>query len=248
MGAVNMQSAIVEYHQVMTQMGMDMHTFHANWHQNNRDPRRPNSPDANFGTTLNFGNNFLQMHHEMVKAKDNDQKFFMHHSSIVSWFQSMNYNLPQEWNPLSPIPAELAFNPKDQSLRRTTNNPLFSLPKYFTLEGIVAGESPEPITGAKKLADFKNLNQLGCCIVYPHNAWHGAIGGAMLYFNTAIDDPIFYFGVHWHIDKVYDAYKNLPHVFTLDATAEERTLPTEFTNEQISQLKTWEELGLKISH
>lgn len=24
-----------------------------------------------------------------------------------------------------------------------------------------------------------NTNQLGCCLVYPHNDWHVAIGGAM---------------------------------------------------------------------
>jgi hypothetical protein len=248
MAKVNIQSAIAEYHQMMTQMGMDMHTFHANWHQNNRDPQRPAAPDANWGTNLRFGNDFLQMHHEMVKAKDNEQKFFMHHSSIVSWFQSKNYDLPNEWNPLTPIPAELAFNPADPSLRRRTNNPQFFLPKYFTVQGIGAGENAEPITGAKKLADFQNLNQLGCCIIYPHNAWHGTIGGAMNFFNTAIDDPIFYFGVHWHIDKVFDVYKNLPHFFALEATKEKRVLPTSFTTEQIEQLKTWEELGLKISN
>lgn len=26
---------------------------------------------------------------------------------------------------------------------------------------------------------------------------------------TAIADPIFYFGVHWHIDRVFDDYKSL---------------------------------------
>lgn len=26
---------------------------------------------------------------------------------------------------------------------------------------------------------------------------------------TAIADPIFYFGVHWHIDKVFDEYRQI---------------------------------------
>lgn len=98
-------------------------------------------------------------------------------------------------------------------MKRKTNDPLFTLPKYFTAQGIAQGENPEPITRAVKLAEFKNLNQLGYCIIYLHNAWHNAIGGAMLYFNTAIDFPIFYFGVHWHIDKINITYLNLQNKF-----------------------------------
>ena len=114
------------------------------------------------------------------------------------------------------------------------------------MQGIGAGEKPEPITRARKLADFKNTNQLGCCIVYPHNSWHVAIGGAMLAFDTAIDDPVFYFGVHWHIDKVFDAYKNLPVVFDVLEKAKAIDVPENFTEEEIGKLKTAEELGLKI--
>jgi hypothetical protein len=245
MGAVNIQNAIAEYHLTMAQMGMEMHTFHAEWHNANRDPLPPPAPDANWGLAFEFGNDFLQMHHEMVKATNDEPKSIMHHESCVSWFQSKNYELPGEWNPLMPIPLELQFNTIDPSLKRASNNPQFSLPKYFTKEGISIGEAAEPITGAKRLSDFININQLGCCIIYPHNSWHVAIGGAMNFLETAIDDPVFYFGVHWHIDKVFDDYKSLPRPFTVDSVIKKRELPTSFTERQLEQLKTAEELGLK---
>lgn len=245
MSPVNIQSAINEYHQMMTQMGVDMHDFHANWHQQNKDPQHPNAPNSDWGTNISFGKDFLQMHHEMVEALDTEEKFFMHHQSIVSWFNSKGYNLPLEWNPLTPIPNEFAYTPTNMSLKRKTNDPRFALPKYFTVQGIAQGEDPEPITRAVKLTDFKNLNQLGCCIIYPHNAWHNAIGGAMLYFNTAIDDPIFYFGVHWHIDKVYTTYLSLQHrLVAIEKT--KRVIPEAFTKKGLEQLKTAEELAIKI--
>jgi hypothetical protein len=244
MARVNIQAAIEEYHREMQHHGMDMHAFHQTWHTQNRDPSRPLRPDENWGMTKSFGSAFLQMHHEMVKAGDNEEKQFMQHQSIVSWFASKGYDLPAQWDPLQPIPAELAFVTDDPQLQRRTENPGFKLPNYFTVEGISAGENPEPITGSRKLADFKNSNQLGCCIVYPHNAWHNAIGGGMMRFTTAIDDPVFYFGVHWHIDEVFDQYKTLPDRFVA-FEKKKRALPANFTTEEIAQLKTAEELGIK---
>ena len=73
-----------------------------------------------------------------------------------------------------------------------------------------------------------------------------AIGGAMLAFDTAIDDPIFYFGVHWHIDKVFDAYKNLAVVFNVLEKTNEIDVPVNFTEEEMEKLKTAQELGLRI--
>lgn len=122
---------------MMTQMGMDIHEFHAKWHQQNKDPQHPNAPNSDWETNMSFGKHFLQMHHEMVEALDTEQKFFMHHDSIVSWFNSKGYSLLAEWNPLTPIPSELAFTPTKISLKRKTNDPHFALPKYFTVEGIM---------------------------------------------------------------------------------------------------------------
>lgn len=152
----------------------------------------------------------------------------MHHPSLKSWYESKRYTLPSEWEPLSSIPNVLAYDPDvnvfpplvknalvnrmggeaaaSRSLRRNTDSPNYDLPKYFTEEGVSDFESGDPFTGAKKLSDFKNLNQLGCCIVSPHNRWHVIIGGAMASTLTAIADPIFYWGVHWHIDQVYMSY------------------------------------------
>lgn len=214
------QAAVAEYHdQMLAQHGHDMHEFHADWHRWNRDPRPPSSPTRDWGAEHAFGTDFLQMHHEMIKAEDDEPKFHMHHGSIVSWYHANDYDLPSLWNPLTPIPDELAFDPTPPTrafgdgstldLRRSTDDPRFSLPRYFSTEGVGPGENGEPLTGARKLADFVNANQLGCCIVYPHNLWHGRIGGAMLTFETALDDPIFYFGVHWHIDLVFDDFKRI---------------------------------------
>lgn len=212
------QEQINQYHEEISHHH-DMHVFHANWHRQNPDPARPPTPDPNWGADTAFGQRFLQMHHEMVKARDSEPKQFMNHPSIASWHAAKGYALPSEWNPLTAIPDELAHEPNPPTitlpsgqvfdLHRATNSPMFALPKYFTAAGIGSGENPEPITRARKLSDFRNVNQLGCCIVFPHNSWHGRIGGSMSFFNTAINDPIFYFGVHWHIDKVFDAYKAL---------------------------------------
>jgi hypothetical protein len=234
MTAINAKQAVADYHRESAQgpHSHNMYLFHRDWHQNNPDPTPPEAPDPNWGVDLMFGRNFLQMHHEMVKATDDEPKFFMMHSSLVSWYLAKGYDLPSEWDPLTPIPDVLAYVPDpsvypqeiydaiaeaanqqgvslQEWLTRNTDNPRFALPKYFTRDGVGANEQGEPYTGARKLADFKNVNQLGCCIVYPHNRWHGVIGGAMKSTWTAIADPIFYFGVHWQIDKVFDDYKRI---------------------------------------
>lgn len=277
------QQHVANYHAAMSHGGHhDMHLFHRNWHQVNRDPVRPpllpNAPNRQWGMNLVFGTNFLQMHHEMVKAAPSEQRFHMMHDSLIAWYQQQSLALPAEWNPLQPIPAELAYDPDletfpteirnaviaraqadhrspEQVLTRRTDNPQFLLPKYFTRVGVASGESGEPITGARKLADFQNTNQLGCCLVFPHNQWHGEIGGAMGSTWTAIADPIFYFGVHWHIDRIFDDYKVLQaerRIHPLDRErlllvgalpSEAIDLPRAFTAEQ----QRWLEEGIRQS-
>lgn len=252
------QQRVNEYHEEIARHGHDMHIFHATWHQQNQDPNIPSRPDRNWGVNNTFGQKFLQMHHEMVKAGDDEPKTFMRHKSIASWYQSKNYDLPAPWNPASPIPDELNHFPKPDttfvngqsvSLKRTTNTPAFQLPKWFTVSGVSDGERGEPLTGARKLADFINLNQLGNCIVFPHNVWHGTIGGSMSFFDTAINDPIFYFGVHWHIENVFDAYLNIvrqsePRLSALEEIKsfslkqeDQPDVPQEFTRQETDFLK-----------
>lgn len=265
------QENIAHYHTEMSNQGHhdghNMYLFHANWHRQNPDPPLPGRPNRNWGTNLSFGTRFLQMHHEMVKAALSEPHEFMQHDSLVAWYQQKELSLPQEWNPLDTIPDELSYEPDfsvfppliqqsiqrearrrgitvRQLLTRRTNAPRFTLPKYFSREGVAPNEPGERITGARKLADFRNTNQLGCCIVYEHNRWHGAIGGAMASFSTAIADPIFYFGVHWHVDRVFDEYKalqsersdrslNRERLFEMNALeSEDIQLPAEFTSEQ----------------
>lgn len=179
--------------------------------------------------SLTFGTAFLQMHHEMVRATDSEPRQFMHHQSIDAWYEANGHERPDAWNPMERIPSDLGYEPDvdvfpreirdavlaaarqagvraEDVLRRRTEEPRFRLPGYFTRAGIEPGERPEPHTGARRLGDFRNLNQLGSCLVFPHNVWHGRIGGAMGSSWTAIADPIFYWGVHSHIDRVYEEY------------------------------------------
>lgn len=260
----------------------NMHIFHRNWHRDNRDPVPPSSPDENWGMNLVFGTNFLQMHHEMLKAAATEQRFHMMHESLIDWYQQNNRQLPIEWNPLSTIPKDLDYEPDlnefpseiqqgvkqrssqlgispEQFLTRTTNDPQFVLPKWFTREGIDASERGEPLTGARKLADFRNTNQLGCCLVFPHNSWHGAIGGAMSSTWTAIADPIFYFGVHWYVDRIYDEYKLIKTeriVRPLDRAllsernileTEKRDLAPNFSDDEKEILDKWLEDSQKLN-
>ena len=273
MSSIAAQQAVAEYHRELAQSGHhgghDMFIFHRDWHFQNPDPPPPGSPEPEWGTDLAFGTNFLQMHHEMVKAADSEPKFHMMHQSLVSWYRTKDYDLPPPWSPLSPIPAGLAYEPDlgvfpdsvrqslerraaslgvtpEGLLKRKTRTPGFALPAWTTREGVGSAEAGEPYTGARKLADFRNSNQLGCCIVYPHNRWHNAVGGAMLSTATAIADPIFYFGVHWYIDRVFDEFKLIQaerNIRTFDlvalraanAIASERIrVPKQFTAEQLA--------------
>jgi hypothetical protein len=276
------QQNVARYHAAMSQHahhgGHEMYLFHRDWHTQNRDPVPPSRPDPQWGMNLAFGTNFLQMHHEMVKATAEEAHQHMMHASLAAWYEQEDLAIPALWDPEKPIPADLDYEPDvsvypqpirsavesaaaasgvtpKQFLTRRTNTPAFTLPPYFTAEGVAAAEDGEPITGARKLADFRNVNQLGCCIVFPHNQWHGAIGGAMGSTWTAIADPIFYFGVHWHIDRVFDDYKALEaqrRIRSLDRgrleelhalETERREVAAEFSPTQ----KAWAERQVEIS-
>ncbi|GAC1627809.1 MAG: hypothetical protein NVS9B10_17140 [Nevskia sp.] len=91
-------------------------------------------------------------------------------------------------------------------LRRTADGGFPPLRACFTEAGGSAEAEIDPYTGHKRLADFKNINQLGCSLAGPHGEWHALISGAMLDFGTAIADPIFYFGVHSLIDGIFQKY------------------------------------------
>ncbi len=237
------QLHIEKYHATIEAMhpGHNMHVMHRDWHANNRDPELPSRLDPNWGVSLTFGTNFLQMHHEMVKATNVEPHQHMMHSSVAAWYADEGIELPSVWYPLAVIPDELLYDPDptaypdeiripieefvasrnqtmEEFLTRRTNSPEFKLPKYFTIEGVSSAEKADPLTGARKLSDFVNTNQLGCSLVFPHNEWHVAIGGAMTTTWTAIADPIFYLGVHWHVDRIFDDFKLIEAERSIRAT------------------------------
>src|SRR4051812_44548401 len=103
LAAMNAQKVIAEYHREMSESGHhgghNMFIFHRDWHQQNRDPIPPSVRNRNWGMNHVYGTNFLQMHHEMVKATDTERKFHMMHQSLVAWYASKSYDLPGEWDP-----------------------------------------------------------------------------------------------------------------------------------------------------
>ena len=215
---------------------LDMFVIHDEWHQQNRDPNPTllQAQDPENWTTEEFGTRFLEMHHGMLHTTNSGQHGHAghhghpQHPGIFDWYEANHLDLPAVWFGQAPIPADLGFEAdlNDlgptmraqwiswfdsegdalQALERNPNYSGFQLPGWATEHGIQKGEKPEPYTGARKLQDFKNLNQLGSCLVFPHNLWHGRIGGAMSSTATAIADPVFYFGVHRAIDEVYQRY------------------------------------------
>lgn len=276
------QMHIEDYHRAVLDRhpGHNMYVMHRDWHRDNRDPALPDSLDRNWGTNLVFGSNFLQMHHEMVKATPGEPHLHMMHDSVAQWYSSEGHDLPPLWNPLAEIPEDLSYEP-DHSifpheirlaleksarssgvrvstlLKRRTNWPAFEMPKYFTVQGVDNPQDADPLTAAMKLSDYSNANQLGCALVFPHNAWHVAIGGAMSSTWTAIADPIFYLGVHWFVDRIFDAYKLIEaerSIRALDAemlrergfaTSKEQRVPRDHTareKEQIEKFRKASEL------
>jgi hypothetical protein len=114
MAPIAAQQAVEEYHREMAAMpgmGMNMFEFHTQWHIDNRDPTPPDQIDPNWATGIDFGTRFLQMHHEMVRAADDEPKQFMMHQSLVGWYQGKGYDLPPEWDPATTIPPLLAYAP-----------------------------------------------------------------------------------------------------------------------------------------
>jgi hypothetical protein len=226
------QINIENYHSMIETMhpGHNMHVMHRDWHASNPDPELPTGQNPNWGANLIFGTNFLQMHHEMVKATNSEPHQHMMHDSVAEWYKNEDLELPQTWDPSSIIPQDLNYEPDasiypdeiripieqyansqgqtiEQFLTRATNNPKFQLPAYLSIQGVNDPSKADPLTGAMKLSDYVNSNQLGCSLVFPHNEWHGAIGGAMTTTWTAIADPIFYLGVHRHVDRIFDEFK-----------------------------------------
>jgi hypothetical protein len=152
------------------------------------------------------------------------------HESLLAWYAAKGIEPPAPWNPPDPIPSNLGYEPDpsvfpdsiqaqirlraQQSgvsmtewLGRQTDQPAFALPAYFSRKGAPGSEPGEPITGARRLADFQNENQLGCCLAAARDAWHLAIGGAMASTFTAPADPIFYFGVAATLLRVREEYR-----------------------------------------
>jgi hypothetical protein len=235
--AIPGQQAVRKYHHDMRAMHHDIFSMHAQWHADNPPPAYPAdyplAPDASWGTDKPFGEAFLMMHHEMLYHPMEPDGQAMSPPGFFTWYEAQEYDYPDPWpwDPSTPIPAAMAFAPElnkdlpplpvpemlavlhqiqqgSNPLLRNPDTP-FQLGRYFTAAGAGEGEPVEPCTGFRKLAEFKNLNQLGCCLARPHFEWHQTIGGVMTRFDWAPADPIFYFGVHWHIEQVYQEYRQL---------------------------------------
>ena len=228
------QLNIENYHDAISGMhpGYDMHRMHRDWHNDNKPPLPPSHPNPDWGVSSSFGSKFLQMHHSMLHQSAASADAHGGHIGLVDWYKQESLLLPPPWVPGIHIPSELTYTPDastyptdiqewitevatrkgktpEQWLARTTDYPRIQIPRYFTERGVTLQSDADPLTGAQRLSDFENVNQLGCSLVYPHNEWHIAIGGAMSSTVTALADPIFYFGVHWVVDNIYTDFLRL---------------------------------------
>lgn len=106
------QVNIDNYHNTIKNLhhGHDMHIMHRDWHEKNVNPnldKFPEMQDPNWSVNEEFGSNFLQMHHEMIKARPTESHKHMEHASIAEWYSEQGLSLPSLWNPLNVIPKEL---------------------------------------------------------------------------------------------------------------------------------------------
>ena len=156
----------------------DLPREHGAWHRENK----PGQDD--------YGADFLAMHGHMLMAFD-------------EWRSEHGYQQVPAWDPATPIP------PDAPHARRSTNDPAegcpnCATPTWFTLQG---ADAVDPHSGARRLADFQSLDQLGRSVDAPgapawHTTVHNAIGGDMGDNSTAPLDPVFWM-YHRSIDDVF---------------------------------------------
>lgn len=221
------QQCLVEYREYAASVGCDLRMDHWQWHHENQTPQfesRVRVPE--WGADNDYGTRFLEMHRMMLYAEEghcgHDTGHHMPYAGMFPWFRDKGYALPPFWDGKTAPPEELAYTPPVESAPDPSGmnfplarNPVyppryackgFPLPACFTPGGASDQSEMEGCTGIMRLGDFRNVNQLGCCIGLYHDSWHAAIGGPMMsrYFST--DDPVFYFGVHYTIDNIYADY------------------------------------------
>ena len=204
-----------------------MFEAHADWHLQNQLHYVPglqypsDHPDPDWCSDIALGASFLRMHRSMSNA-------------INAWYASYRYPLPATWDLSAAIPVELDYQPDqpdfldfpdqllgtqprvwaqntwkcNSSILMRNNYPACSLPMYFTGPGIDNDKDRGELrTGARRLADFKSIEQLGCCLLFMHAQWHQFVGGVAQFLDVSILDPLFYFGIHRHIEKIFESYE-----------------------------------------
>src|SRR5205823_2527407 len=103
---------------------------------------------------------------------------------IFTWLKRKGYPMPNRWDGRTAPPSELdyvAATPTGSepdghvvNLRRARTYPPdwqyagFPLPACFTTAGTSVAAQFEGATGKKRLKEFTNTNQLGCCLSAYH--------------------------------------------------------------------------------
>lgn len=210
----------------------DMYSFHSDWHirncgPSNRAPNKYTDDLAYTGPEWSFGTQFLVMHHRMLEG-------------IKQWYTVRGLALPpiapDGWPADGSIPRALDYIPTMENVpgryadnfsecgwKRQDESPNnLLLPSYFRPNTGAGNHSEEELnTGFTELNQFKNTNQLGCCLSFLHGIWHEqTIGGIAKDFGLSIVDPVFYFGIHALIDRVFLDWLNINGITISDVESE----------------------------
>jgi len=168
-----------------------------------REEHRKWHADNDFSKKAYDGQRFYEFHRRYLK-------------NFEAWRSEFGYpaTLPA-WDPTTKFPAaENGYTVTHKE--RTKDQTTLKKPSYFTAKGIEKGELPRPGSqpackdgGEKKLADFKDVKELGCAITSTwHNSVHGTVGKDMGRTSLAPKDPLFW---RWHryINDIFEEYKTL---------------------------------------
>ncbi len=166
----------------------DLMFQHARWHG---EHGRFLEPVFTWSDSDPYGLEFLEYHRDLILTYG-DWRLLNGHPALVAW------------DPMTPIPASLAY-PVDLPCRaRESEDPKIALPTYLTVAG---GTNGSPFWGYAALCEIPDANRLGKTIEgsWYHADVHLTIGGDMADAGLTLRDPVFW-PWHVHVQSIYETW------------------------------------------